>query len=117
MTIFDIIVCSILGLSFLSSLFKGFVKEVFSFLCYLGGFLLAIKYQGSFSKVLMESISNKPIAKVIAFITIYALTFIIISLMGKVVRSMLMPGTKLSLFDREINARLIFFMLFFQIPI
>ena len=100
MTIFDIIICSILGLSFLSSLFKGFVKEVFSFLCYLGGFLLAIKYQGSFSKVLMESISNKPIAKVIAFITIYALTFIIISLMGKVVRSMLVPGTKLSLFDR-----------------
>jgi len=100
MTIFDIIICSILGLSFLSSLFKGFVKEIFSFLCYLGGFLLAIKYQGSFSKVLMESISSKPIAKVIAFITIYALTFIIISLMGKVVSSMLVPGTKLSLFDR-----------------
>ena len=100
MTTFDIVVCSILGLSLLSSLFKGFVKEIFSLLSYLGGFLLAIKYQGSFSEVLMESISSKPIAKVIAFITIYALTFIIISLMGKVVRGMLVPGTKLSLFDR-----------------
>ena len=100
MTTFDIVVCSILGLSLLSSLFKGFVKEVFSFLSYLGGFLLAIKYQGKFAQVLMENISSKPIAKVIAFVTIYVLTYIIISLMGKVIRGMLVSGTKLSMFDR-----------------
>jgi len=100
MTIFDIVVCSILGLSLLSSLFKGFVKEAFSLLSYLGGFLLAIKYQRGFAQVLMENISSKPIAKVIAFVTIYVLTSIIISLMGKVIRSMLVSGTKLSIFDR-----------------
>ena len=100
MTTFDIVVCSILGLSLLSSLFKGFVKEVFSLLSYLGGFLLAIKYQGNFAQVLMENISSKPIAKVIAFVTIYVLTYIIISLMGKVIRGMLVSGTKLSMFDR-----------------
>jgi len=99
-TTFDIVVCSILGLSLLSSLFKGFVKEVFSLLSYLGGFLLAIKYQGNFAQVLMENISSKPIAKVIAFVTIYVLTYIIISLMGKVIRGMLVSGTKLSMFDR-----------------
>lgn len=100
MTTFDIVVCSILGLSLLSSLFKGFVKEVFSLLSYLGGFLLAIKYQGNFAQVLMENISSKPIAKVIAFVTIYVLTYIIIFLMGKVIRGMLVSGTKLSMFDR-----------------
>ena len=100
MTTFDIVVCSILGLSLLSSLFKGFVKEVFSLLSYLGGFLLAIKYQGDFAQVLMENISSKPIAKVIAFVTIYVLAYIIISLMGKVIRGMLVSGTKLSMFDR-----------------
>ena len=100
MTTFDIVVCSILGLSLLSSLFKGFVKEVFSLLSYLGGFLLAIKYQGNFAQVLMENISSKPIAKVIAFVIIYVLTYIIISLMGKVIRGMLVSGTKLSMFDR-----------------
>ena len=100
MTTFDIVVCSILGFSLLSSLFKGFVKEVFSLLSYLGGFLLAIKYQGNFAQVLMENISSKPIAKVIAFVTIYVLTYIIISLMGKVIRGMLVSGTKLSMFDR-----------------
>jgi len=100
MTTFDIVVCSILGLSLLSSLFKGFVKEVFSLLSYLGGFLLAIKYQGDFAQVLMENISSKPISKVIAFVTIYVLAYIIISLMGKVIRGMLVSGTKLSMFDR-----------------
>ena len=104
MTTFDIVVCSILGLSLLSSLFKGFVKEVFSLLSYLGGFLLAIKYQGNFAQVLMENISSKPIAKVIAFVTIYVLTYIIISLMGKVIRGMLVSGTKLSMFDRLMGA-------------
>ena len=100
MTTFDIVVCSILGLSLLSSLSKGFVKEVFSLLSYLGGFLLAIKYQGNFAQVLMENISSKPIAKVIAFVTIYVLAYTIISLMGKVIRGMLVSGTKLSMFDR-----------------
>ena len=100
MTTFDIVVCSILGLSLLSSLFKGFVKEVFSLLSYLGGFLLAIKYQGDFAQVLMENIPSKPISKVIAFVTIYVLAYIIISLMGKVIRGMLVSGTKLSMFDR-----------------
>ena len=104
MTTFDIVVCSILGLSLLSSLFKGFVKEVFSLLSYLGGFLLAIKYQGNFAQVLMENISSKPIAKVIAFVIIYVLAYTIISLMGKVIKGMLVSGTKLSMFDRLMGA-------------
>ena len=104
MTTFDIVVCSILGLSLFSSLFKGFVKEVFSLLSYLGGFLLAIKYQGNFAQVLMENISSKPIAKVIAFVIIYVLAYTIISLMGKVIKGMLVSGTKLSMFDRLMGA-------------
>jgi len=103
-TTFDIVVCSILGLSLLSSLSKGFVKEVFSLLSYLGGFLLAIKYQGNFAQVLMENISSKPIAKVIAFVIIYVLAYTIISLMGKVIKGMLVSGTKLSMFDRLMGA-------------
>jgi membrane protein required for colicin V production len=100
MTTFDIIVYSILGLSVLFSLFKGFVKEIFSLLSYLGGYLMASKYQGVFSNVLMESIPSKPIAKIIAFTAIYILTAIIISLMGRVARSFIMSATQLSGCDR-----------------
>ena len=100
MTTFDIIVYSILGLSVIFSLFKGFVKEIFSLLSYLGGYLMASKYQGVFSKVLMESIPSKPIAKVIAFTAIYILSAIIISLMGRVARGFIISTTQLSGFDR-----------------
>ena len=100
MTTFDIVICSILGLSMVLSLFKGFVKEVFSLLSYLGGYLMATKYQGAFSQLLMESIPSKPIAKLIAFVAIYILTAIIISLMGKIARGMIMSATQLSPVDR-----------------
>ena len=54
--------------------FKGFVKEFFSLLSYLGGFLMASRYQGVFSHILMETIPSMAIAKVIAFVIIYILT-------------------------------------------
>ena len=100
MTTFDIVVYFVLGLSVIFSLFKGFVKEVFSLLSYLGGYLMASKYQGVFSQLLMESIPSKPIAKLIAFAGIYIMTAIIISLMGRVARGFLMSATQLSGFDR-----------------
>jgi membrane protein required for colicin V production len=100
MTTFDIIVYSILGFSVIFSLFKGFLKEIFSLISYLGGYLMASKYQGVFSKVLMESIPSKPIAKVIAFTVIYILIAIIISLMGRVARGFIISATQLSGLDR-----------------
>ena len=100
MTTFDIVVYSIIGLSVIFSPFKGFVKEVFSLLSYLGGYLMASKYQGVFSQLLMESIPSKPIAKLIAFVGIYIMTAIIISLMGRVARGFIMSATQLSGFDR-----------------
>ena len=100
MTTFDVVVYSILGLSVTFSLFKGFVKEIFSLLSYLGGYLMASKYQGVFSQLIMESIPSKPIAKLIAFAGIYIMTAIIISLMGRIVRGFIMSATQLSGFDR-----------------
>ena len=100
MTTFDIIVFSVLGLSVIFSLFKGFVKEIFSLLSYLGGYLMASKYQGVFSQLIMESIPSKPIAKLIAFAGIYIMTAIIISLMGRIARGFIMSATQLSGFDR-----------------
>ena len=103
MTTFDIIVFSILGLSVVLSLFKGLVKEIFSLLSYLGGYLMAAHYQQSFAQVFIEIIPSKAIAKLIAFIAIYIFTAIIISLIGRVFRSMIISATKLSIFDRLIG--------------
>ena len=103
MTTFDIIVFSILGLSLVLSLFKGLVKEIFSLLSYLGGYLMAAHYQQSFAQVFIEIIPSKAIAKLIAFIAIYIFTAITISLIGRIFRSMIISATKLSIFDRLIG--------------
>ena len=100
MTTFDVVVYSLLSLSVIFSLFKGFVKEIFSLLSYLGGYLMASKYQGVFAQLIMESIPSKPIAKLIAFAGIYIMTAIIISLMGRIARGFIMSATQLSGFDR-----------------
>ena len=100
MTSFDIFVAVVLGFSLIFSLMKGFVREIFSLIAYVGGYLMAVKYQGTFGQVLMESIPSKPLAKLIAFGAIYIVTAIIISMMGKVAKAMLWSGTDLSMFDR-----------------
>ena len=100
MTSFDVFVSVVLGFCLLFSLMKGFVREIFSLFAYVGGYLMAVKYQGTFAQFLMESIPSKPLAKLIAFGAIYIMTAIIISLMGKVARAMLWSGTDLSVFDR-----------------
>lgn len=100
MTSFDIFVSVVLGISLIFSLMKGFVREIFSLLAYVGGYLMAVKYQTTFAQTLMESIPSKPLAKLIAFAGIYIVTAIIISLMGRIAKGMLWSGTDLSVFDR-----------------
>jgi membrane protein required for colicin V production len=79
---------------------KGFVREIFSLLAYVGGYLMAVKYQDTLVQILIESIPSKPIAKLAAFTTIYIVTAIIISLIGKIAKGILLSGTDLSMFDR-----------------
>ena len=84
MTSFDIFVSVVLGISLVFSLMKGFVREIFSLLAYVGGYLMAVKYQDTLVRILIESIPSKPIAKLAAFAIIYIVTAIIISLIGKI---------------------------------
>ena len=100
MTSFDIFVSVVLGISLIFSLMKGFVREIFSLLAYVGGYFTAVKYQATLAKILMASIPSKPIAQLAAFAAIYIVTAIIISLMGKIAKGMLWSGTDLSMFDR-----------------
>jgi len=100
MTYFDIFVAVVMGFSLIFAVMKGFVRGIFSLLAYVGGYFMATKYQGSFASVLMDSIPSQPIAKLIAFVTIYIMTAIIISLMGRVVRGLFFSTTGLSMLDR-----------------
>ena len=103
---FDIVVFSILGLSFILSLFKGFIKEIFSLFSILGGYLMATNYQLEISEIIFETINSESIAKLIAFVSIYLFTAFVISLMGRTFRSMIMSSTQLTFLDRLIGGTL-----------
>ncbi|QPJ65946.1 MAG: CvpA family protein [Candidatus Nitrohelix vancouverensis] len=89
MTPFDTIVAIVLTLSLLYSIFKGFVREIFSLLAYVGGYLTALKFQYDFASVLEDSLGNETVAKVVAFILIYFGAAVAISFVGRMVRNLL----------------------------
>ena len=100
MTSFDIFVSVVLCISLVFSIMKGFVRQIFSLLAYVGGYLMAVKYQDTLAQVFIESIPSKPIANLAAFAVIYIFTAIIISLIGRIAKGILLSGTDLSMFDR-----------------
>lgn len=112
MSVLDIIIIIFLGLFFLSSLFKGVVREIFSLMGYLVGYISAINYsdevtlmtQNMLPQEIMArihgvsiiSIIFKILAALIIFFTIKAL-FI---LLGHLVRKFIDVSPVLSMPDR-----------------
>jgi len=112
MTIFDIIILFILGLFFLFSLFKGIVREVFSLLGYLTGYVLAINYNDQLAVMLQSMVAQEIMAriagfaiifiivKVIVALIIFFITKFILGLLGRLIRQFMDRSTVLSFPDR-----------------
>ncbi|PIQ97578.1 MAG: hypothetical protein COV67_03480 [Nitrospinae bacterium CG11_big_fil_rev_8_21_14_0_20_56_8] len=103
MTPFDTFVVIVLSLSFLYSVFKGMIREIFSLVAYMGGYLMAVRYQDDLAEVLQQSISHPAFARIISFIGIYIITALIISLIGRAVRKLLADSAGLSGTDRVVG--------------
>ena len=100
MTIFDIIVAVILGFFFLFSLFKGMVREIFSLLGYLAGYILALNYQDELAVWLREIVAQPVIARVVGFAIIFFVVRISFGLIGRLLRKFMAGSTVLSVPDR-----------------
>ena len=80
MTIFDIIVVFILGLFFMFSLFKGMIREVFSFLGYLTGYVLAINYNDELATMLQGMVTQEVMARITGFAIIFIIVKIAVTM-------------------------------------
>ncbi len=100
MTPFDVCVLIVLTLSFLYSLFKGFIREIFSLFAYIGGYAVAVKYHEELAKTLSGTISSDTVAKVAAFVIIYVGTMIAVKILGNIVRKMFQEAAGLTGMDR-----------------
>ena len=103
MTTFDVCVLIVLSLSFLYSLFKGFIREVFALLAYAGGYVTAVKFHEDFAKSLAGTISSDTVAKVAAFIIIFVSTMIAVKIFGNIIKKMFHEGAGLSGTDRMLG--------------
>ena len=83
----DITLLVIIILSFVYSIIKGFVKEVFSLLSILFASIVATRYCFLGEVYLKEIIENKNVAYVIGFILLFLITAVLIRLLGTAVNS------------------------------
>ena len=103
MTTFDTLVILTLGISFVYSIFRGMIKEIFSILSLVVGYVAAVKYNGEAALHLQPYIDNESIARVVAFIGIYLIASLVVSIVGFLVRKLLHKSDALSLLDRLIG--------------
>jgi membrane protein required for colicin V production len=103
---FDIAVLVVLGLCLVVSVFRGLVREIFSLLALVGGFLLALKYQDDLGQHFSGFISDPTLAKLTGFGLVFIVSLVAITLLGKLIRSLLHSAPGFSALDRTLGGAL-----------
>ncbi|MDQ7004752.1 MAG: CvpA family protein [Ghiorsea sp.] len=88
MNFFDYILISIVGLSMVLSLWRGFVREIVSLIGLVLAFFLASRFSGDVSGLLDPWISQDNIANIVAFVLIFVLVMFSVGMLGFVVRKL-----------------------------
>lgn len=100
MTTFDIIVTVIVGLSLVYSIYRGMIREIFSLLSIVAGYVIAVRYQGIGADWIKDVIINVAAARLTAFIFLFLFTGFIVSLLGRFVKKLIHTSNTLSAMDR-----------------
>ncbi len=115
MSFFDFFIIFIVGICFLFSFYKGMVREVFSLLGYLCGYILAIEHyedmasylQSMVSQEIMQRVSEFAIVftffKIIVAVFIFFAVKVILDLVGKLIRKGVEGTVAISFPDRLIG--------------
>ncbi|WP_395647579.1 CvpA family protein [Terricaulis sp.] len=100
-TWFDFAALAILGLSGVMAFARGLIREVFSIIAFIGGFLAAVFF-ADMVRPFIESISDLsgPIASVAAGLLIFLIVFILITVVTSAVAKTAHQSTEIGSFDR-----------------
>ena len=86
---FDILIVIVFGFCLIRGLFRGFIKEMSSIIGVLGGFYAAYTYYLEVARPLSGWISDKSYLYIISFLIIFCGVFLIISIIGVVIKYLL----------------------------
>jgi len=118
MTLFDYFIIFIVGFSFVYSFSKGMVREIFSLLGYLVGYVLAIDYYEEFSIFLQSMVSQKVMARIAEFTIVFTVVKILVGLviifivkvifglLGRLIRKSVEGTLAISFLDRIVGGGL-----------
>lgn len=102
MTLFDYAVLSIIGLSVLFSMMRGFVREVLALAGWIAAFLVARFYTMELAPLLPQSIPSEALRFLAAFLILFMGTLLVCSLLAIVVVQ-LFKNAGLSWLDRSLG--------------
>ncbi len=88
MNFFDYILITIVGLSMVLSLWRGFVREIISLVGLVLAFFLASRFAGDASGLLDQWITQNNLANIAAFVLIFVLVMFAVGMVGFIVRKL-----------------------------
>jgi len=97
---FDIFLAVVLGISLIYSIFKGMVREIFSLLSLVAGYVVAIRYQGVGADWLEQFISSATIARLVSFGLLFIFTALAVSIVGWYAKKLIHTSDAFSGLDR-----------------
>ncbi len=101
LTWFDFAALVVLGLSGVMAFARGLIREVFSIIAFIGGFIAAVFFSGML-RGLVESLTplSGPLASVAAGLLIFLIVFIVITVITSTVAKQAHQSTEIGSFDR-----------------
>ncbi len=101
LTWFDFAALVVLGLSGVMAFARGLIREVFSIIAFIGGFIAAVFFSGML-RPLIESLTplSGPLASVAAGLLIFLIVFIVITVITSTVAKQAHQSTEIGSFDR-----------------
>lgn len=118
MSLFDYFIIFIVGFSFVYSFSKGMVREIFSLLGYLVGYVLAIDYYEEFAIFLQSMVSQEVMARIAEFTIVFTVVKILVGLviifivkvifglLGRLIRKSVERTLAISFLDRIVGGGL-----------
>ena len=118
MTIFDFFIIFIIGICFVYSFSKGMVREIFSLLGYLVGYVLAMDYYEEFATALQSMVSQEIMGRISEFAIVFTVVKILVGLfiifivkiifglLGRLIRKSVEGTLAISFLDRIVGGAL-----------
>ena len=88
MNYFDYILITIVGLSMVLSIWRGFVREIISLIGLVLAFFVAGRISGGVGSLLNGWIENKTIADIAGFVLIFVFIMVVVGLIGAFIRKL-----------------------------